>query len=106
MKDMQIRTIYGKGIDKPKIQEIKIELNGKGGATAVKCVKKLTALIDTFKTAETTQDLEDRFTTVCGYCLCCKDAGFIDTAGADEVMHLASMLAGIEREMIEKQGKQ
>lgn len=100
---MQVRTIYGKGIDKADVREITIELKGRGGAAGVKCVEKLVAQIHSFKTAKTPQEVYDKFVTVCGYCTCCKDAGFIDATGADELMYMASVLAGVEQERTEKQ---
>jgi hypothetical protein len=71
---MQSRTVYGKGLNTPKMQEIRIEAHGKGGAVGIKCVQTLVAHIESFKAAETPQEVYDRFMTVCGYCSCCRDA--------------------------------
>ena len=73
---MQSRTVYGKGLNTPKMQEIRIEAHGRGGAVGIKCVQTLVAHIESFKAAETPQEVYDRFMTVCGYCSCCRDAGF------------------------------
>jgi hypothetical protein len=99
---MQVRTIYGREIDKAEAKEITIELKGRGGATGVKCLEKLVAQIRSFKMAKTPQEVYDRFVKVCGYCACCKDAGFIDATGADELMYMASVLAGVGQKMTAK----
>lgn len=92
---MKTRQIYKQGWEKPVMAEIRIEAHGKGGATGIKCVQNLVAQIEGFKAAETPQEVYDRFMTVCGYCRCCTDAGFLDAKSGDELMQLASMLAGI-----------
>ena len=100
---MKTRQIYKQGLKKPAMTEIRIEAHGKGGAIGMQCVKNLTALIEGFKAAETPQEVYDRFMTVCGYCHCCIDAGFLDSRSGDEIMQLASMLAGIEQERAQQQ---
>ena len=100
---MQTRQIYKKGFEEPAVTEIRIEAHGKGGAIGIKCVQNLAAQIEGFKAAETPQEIYDRFMTVCGYCRCCIDAGFLDAKSGDEPMQLASMLAGIEQARAEQQ---
>lgn len=94
---MQSRTIYGKGLNAPKMQEIRIEAHGRGGAVSIKCVQILVARIEEFKAAKTPQEVYDSFMTVCGYCSCCVDAGFMDKESADELMQLVSILAANEQ---------
>lgn len=102
---MQSRTIYGKGLNAPKAHEIRIEAHGKGGAIGMGCVQNLVGQIESFKAAKTPQEVYERFMTVCGYCSCCVDAGFLDENGADELMQLASFLAGNEQARAERESK-
>lgn len=88
-----------------KKQEIRIELHGKGGETGIKCVKRMVELVEKLKAFDTPEEIDRHFYAVCGYTQCCADAGFIDEAGADEFMQLISVLAGIEMERAEKDGK-
>lgn len=100
---MKTRQIYKQGFEKPAMTEIRIEAHGKGGTIGMTCVQNLAAQIEGFKAAETPQEVYDRFMTVCGYCRCCIDAGFLDAKSGDELMQLASMLAGIEQARAEQQ---
>lgn len=102
---MQSRTIYGKGLNTPTAHEIRIEAHGKGGAIGMGCVQNLIGQIESFKAAKTPQEVYERFMAVCGYCSCCVDAGFLDENGADELMQLASFLAGNEQARAERESK-
>lgn len=102
---MQNRTVYGRGLNAPKMQEIRIEAHGKGGAVGLNCVQRLVAHIEGFKAAKTPQEVNERFMTVCGYCSCCADAGFLDKTSADEIMQLASILAANEQARAEHESK-
>lgn len=102
---MQSRTICGKGLNAPKAYEFRIEAHGKGGAIGMKCVEMLVGHIESFKAAKKPQEVYDEFMTVCGYCMCCVDTGFLDKNAADELMQLASILAGNEQARAEHESK-
>ena len=40
------------------------------------------------------QEINDHYTLIMGYCLCCKNSGFIDEKGADDIMQMAAIFAG------------
>lgn len=84
------------------MQEIRIEAHGSGGELGYKNIQHLAGLIEGFKEQKTPRDVSDHFMLVVGYCLCCKNSGFLDEKSADEVMETAAMLAGIEQERAEK----
>lgn len=101
---MQRRTIYnGKG--ERVMQEMRIEIHGKGGAQGIECVKNLMGLLEQLKAQKTPKDVQEHLMLCMGYCICCKDSGYIDEKAADDIMQLACTLAAIETEWAEKDQK-
>lgn len=90
---MKSRTILGAS-GTTKMREVAIEIKGKGGELGVQNVRHLIELINDFKTKDTEQEINDHYTLIMGYCLCCKNSGFIDDKGADDIMQMAAIFAG------------
>lgn len=99
---MKSKTIIGMD-GAPKMQQIQIEMHGKGGEIGIKAVQRLVGMTESLKTAKTPQEVYDRYLQITGYCKCCIDCGFMDEKGADEFMCLAAYLAGNEQARAEAQ---
>ncbi len=99
---MQSRIILD-GQGNKRAQEIRIEAHGKGGELGMKNMQHLVGLIEGLKEQKTPQDVNDHFMLVIGYCLCCKNSGFLDKDSADELMQFACVLASIEQDRAEKE---
>lgn len=99
---MKSKTIFD-GQGNRKAQEIRIEVHGSGGELGIENIKHLMGLIEELKAQETPKDVNDHFMLIIGYCLCCKNSGFLNEKSSDEVMQLASTLAAIEQERAERE---
>lgn len=77
-------------------REIRIELQGRGGELGIQSVQRLIELINQFKTMNTEREVNDHYTLIMGYCLCCENCGFIDEKGADDLMQAVALLASNE----------
>lgn len=86
-----------------KMQEIRIEAHGKGGATGIKAVSQLANMVNSLKACKTPQEVYDRYIQITGYCKCCLDCEFIDEKSADDLMCLSAYLAGNEQARAEAQ---
>lgn len=74
--------------------EVTVELKGNGDKVCERNLQYLTGLIDEFKVMKSEQEINDHYTLIMGYCLCCKNSGFIDEKGADDIMQMAAIFAG------------
>ena len=54
-----------------KMQEIRIEARGKGGAIGIKAVSRLANMVNSLKACKTPQEVYDRYIQITGYCKCC-----------------------------------
>lgn len=86
-----------------KMQEIRIEARGKGGAIGIKAVSRLANMVNSLKACKTPQEVYDRYLQITGYCKCCLDCEFIDKKSADDLMCLAEYLARNEQARAEAQ---
>lgn len=86
-----------------EMQQISIEICGKGGATGIKAVTQLENMVNSLKACKTPQEVYDRYLQITGYCKCCLDCEFIDKKSADDLMCLAAYLAGNEQDRAEAQ---
>lgn len=86
-----------------KMQEIRIEARGKGGAIGIKAVSRLANMVNSLKACKTPQEVYDRYIQITGYCKCCLDCEFIDEKSADDLMCLSAYLAGNEQARAEAQ---
>ena len=87
------------------MRQITVGIHGKGGETGIKAIMLLTALINDLKQCKTPQEVYDGYLQITGYCKCCVDCDFIEEKDADELMHLATYLAGNEQARAEAQQK-
>lgn len=98
---MKIRTLLDSE-RKAVGQEIRVELHGSGGELGIKNIQHLMGLIENLKSMKTEQEVNDHYTLIMGYCLCCTFSGFIDEKSADDLMKLVAGLAGNELERVKK----
>lgn len=89
-----------------EMQQISIEICGKGGATGIKAVTQLANMVNSLKACKTPQEVYDRYIQITGYCKCCLDCEFIDEKSADDLMCLAAYLAGNEQDRAEAQQRE
>ena len=99
------KKIIGSRAEK-RTQEIRIAITGKGGAKGQAMIQNLVNHIEYLKTLKTTQQINDQYCVIIGYCRACVDAEYIDKEGADELMQLAAVLTGIETERAQKEARQ
>ena len=86
-----------------EMQQISIEICGKGGTIGIKAVSQPANMVNSLKACKTPQEVYDRYIQITGYCKCCLDCGFIDEKSADDLMCLAAYLAGNEQARAEEQ---
>jgi hypothetical protein len=98
---MTIKTITGSR-GKTRATEIRIAIKGKGGTKGQEMIKRLVDYIEYLKVIQTPQHINEHYCLIMGYCRACEDMGYIDKEGADELIQLAAVLAGVETERAQK----
>lgn len=93
---MKSKTVFGAD-GAQKMQQIQIEMHGRGGEVGLKAIQSLVGMTESLKECKTPQEVYDRYLQITGYCKCCVDCGFMDGKGADEFMSLAAYLARNEQ---------
>jgi hypothetical protein len=99
---MKINIEMGK---EEKTTRVEIPLEIRGGNKGVIAVKNLIALINGFKSKKTEEEIEQHIYVVFGYCLCCRQLGFLSEQGADDLMEIVEYLQNVEKDRIKQQGE-